>query len=76
MHLCVPILYIYKHEVKFSTSDEVKCTYDHILAYVRWKQKHPHEDYYGISATVCVNIYEPSSVCSIIPVHRPFVLPL
>ena len=52
------------------TSDNVTEIYEHVLAYVCWKQRHPSEDWYGISATVCVNMNEPPSTWSLIPVQR------
>ena len=43
---------------------------EHIFAYVKWKQSHPHHDWFGISATVCVNMNEAFSMCSFLPVQR------
>ena len=60
------VQYFCKHKVIFSDSD----TIEHILAYVCWKQKHPHQEWYGISATVCFNMNEPPSMCSFIPIQR------
>lgn len=44
--------------------------YEHKLAYVKWYQKHPHEDWYGTSAVVCNKIYDPDPPCSFIPIQR------
>ena len=43
--------------------------FEHVFAYVFWKQSHPQIDYFGTSATVCSNISEPLSPC-FIPVQR------
>lgn len=61
------VQYFVKHQVKFG--DSYNGT-EHIFAYVSWKQKHPHQDWYGISATVCLNMNEPPSICSFIPIQR------
>lgn len=62
------VQYFCKHQLQVRTSDNVRHTFQHVLVYTYWKQKHPFEDYYGISATVCLNMHEPPSVCSFIPV--------
>ena len=50
--------YYCKHKVKFTAdSHDALPSSEHILAYVSWKQRHPHEGWYGISATVSVNIH-------------------
>ena len=41
-----------------------------VFAYTLWKQRHPQEDWFGISATVCVNMFESVSMCSYVPVER------
>ena len=64
------VQYFCKNQTTVCTSDNVKHNYEHVLAYVCWKQRHPHEEWYGISATVCVNMHEPPSVASFIPVQR------
>ena len=60
------VQYFCKHRASFCDSD----TSEHIFAYVAWKQKHPHEEWLGISATVCLNMDEAPSMCSFIPVQR------
>ena len=42
---------------------------EHVLAYVKWKKRHPHYDWFGLSATVCINSYESESF-SILPIKR------
>ena len=44
--------------------------HEHKLAYVKWYQKHVHEDWYGSSAVVCNNTINPDSPCSFIPIQR------
>ena len=58
------IQYFCKHQVTMHTDGEVKDC-EHEL----WKQQHPHEDHYGFSAAVCVNVFETPSVCNL-PVQR------
>ena len=43
---------------------------EHIFACVIWKQRHPNEEWFGISATICLNSNEPSSMCTYIPIQR------
>jgi hypothetical protein len=40
---------------------------EQLMVCVYWKQKHPVEEWFGISATVCVNMFEPTSACNFIP---------
>lgn len=40
------------------------------FAYVQWKELHNRYDWYGSSATVCVNIFEFTSACCFSPVQR------
>ena len=58
--------------MKFPTATESH-RYDHVFARVYWKQKHPLQDLYGISATVCFD-YEVSNACEFIPVQRIYCL--
>lgn len=71
-HSCLSIgrvQYFCKHKATFIDSGKVKHC-EHILAYVTWKQKHPREEWFGISATVCVDMDDAPSVCCFIPVQR------
>ena len=43
---------------------------EHVFAYVAWKKKHPEEDWFGVSATVCHDIFEPTGSCMYLPVQR------
>ena len=63
------VQYFCKHQVTVHTDDDVKDRKTYI-AYVLWKQQHPHKAHYGILATVCVNMFEPPSVCNFMPVQR------
>jgi len=40
------------------------------LCYVKWKQQHPHFDFFGKSATVSSTLDEVESVCSYMPVQQ------
>ena len=64
------VQYFCKHRVTLVNSDNHEEDYEHVLAYVSWKQRHPHSDWYGISATVTINMYEFTSWSSFIPVQR------
>ena len=64
------IQYFFKHQIVASTPDKYKQEYEHKLAYVKWYQKHLHEDWYGTSAVVCSNTNDPDSPCSFIPIQR------
>lgn len=61
-----------RHKITFGdegAEDGVKQV-EHVLACVKWKQFHPQLDRFGISATVCVDMFELPGACSIIPVQR------
>ncbi len=64
------IQFFFKHSVTLSSEDmPADHTVDHTFAYIHWKQKHPTEEWFGISATVSLNMFEPTSVCSFVPVQ-------
>ena len=63
------IQYFFKHSISINTADGFQ-NYEHVFAYVLWKQAHPQIDYFGTSATVCCNISEPLGPCCFIPVQR------
>ena len=58
-----------KHQCRLSDASGIKRS-EHIFAYVSWNQQHPHADWFGISATVCLNMHDPPSMCSFIPIQR------
>ena len=62
------IQYYIQHTVSFSTN--VDRQINHVFAYVLWKEKHPNEDYFGVSATVCFDHFCLPSACSYLPVQR------
>ena len=59
-----------KHQVAFTVSGNTTTHSEHIFTYASWKQRHRHEEWYGISATVALNINELPSMCNFIPVQR------
>ena len=61
------VQYFIKHTISLK---DVANDIEHVFAYVKWKKKHEEVDYYGISASVCVNDCEPYSICNFIPVQR------
>ena len=67
------VQYFFKHVVKFNISAgqqvEVRES-EHTFAYIKWKQSHANQDWFGISATVCVDLDEPFSMCSFMAVQR------
>ena len=58
-----------KHTVTFSSEKHPEKA-EHIFAYVKWKKVHPFCDFFGLSATVCIDLFEPPGVCSFLPVQR------
>jgi len=64
------VQYFIKHQVTLSNADNDKTRCEHVMAYVNWKERHTNEDWFGISATVCFNTDDPSSMFSFIPVYR------
>lgn len=68
------VQYFCKHKVLINMSGKETQDCEHMLAYVKWYKKHSHEDWYGTSAIVCNNNYEPDSPCSFIPIQRIHVV--
>ncbi len=62
------VQYFLKHVVTFERNG-TKDTIEHIFAYVYWKKKHPSEDWFGTSATICTDLYELNGN-SFLPVQR------
>ena len=60
----------YKNTVTLGKKNTVEEKNEHVLAYVVWKKRHTHEDWFGLSATVTFTLDEPHSMCSFIPVQR------
>ena len=44
--------------------------FEHVFAFVGWKQSHPQMDWFGTSVVVCSDVFECLSPCSFIPVQR------
>ena len=65
------VQFYFKHSVELldkqsSTSFKLQ----HIFACTYWKQWHSEEEWFGSSATVCLNTFEPLSMFNFIPVER------
>ena len=63
------VQYFLKHETMIKNTIESK-TVVHVFAYVNWKQNHPNVDWFGISSTVCLDMFENESCSSFIPIQR------
>ena len=63
------VQYFLRHEFAYNSGDNV-VKEEHVFAYVFWKETHRNYDWYGVSATVCANVYEGVSVCCFLPVQR------
>lgn len=63
------VQYFISHTQSFLEESEVR-EEEHIFACVRWKEQHPHYDWFGISATVCVNSNTSDSPFVLLPVQR------
>ncbi len=59
-----------RNRANFQHHQSDKVSREHVFTFIRWKQKHPHEDWYGHSATVCLDMYEPLSETNLMPVQR------
>ena len=65
------VLYYFTQSItvrKASASTSQKLQYT--MAFVQWMETHPQHTLYGISATLCYNIYKSPSLCSFIPILR------
>jgi len=63
------VQYFVSHELAYK-SGNVVVREEHVFAYVLWKVTHAHYDWYGVSATVCANMFENISSCCFLPVQR------
>ena len=64
------IKYFIRHNVHLRSVNDaygVKIV-EHVFASVKWLKEHEHHNYYGASAIMCSNTYDPSSMCSFLPV--------
>ena len=67
------IQYFLLHTVELaeqSTSSHETEKQLHLFCYVLWKQTHPNSRFFGQSAIVCSDLYEPLSACSFLPALR------
>ena len=64
------VQYFLKHQATFCGSGEIAKRSEHIFAYVAWNQHHLHPEWFGISANVCLIMYESLSMCSFKPVQQ------
>lgn len=60
------VQYFFKHTVTFELNGS-KESMEHVLY---WKKLHPKEDWYGISATVCTDLYQLNNSSSFLAVQR------
>ena len=63
------VQYFLKHQAVILNESNERSSTNMEFAYVFWKQKHPQEDWYGNSALVCFDMFEPHSPCNFIPVQ-------
>ena len=69
--MCVGIVqYFLKHKLFYTLQDGQTKKEDHIFAFVYWKHLHENHDWFGSSATVCTNMFEPCTACCFLPVQR------
>lgn len=59
------IEYFISHLLQYQEKSEE----EHVFAYVKWKKGHPHCDWFGVSATVCIDSYEDQSCFSLLPIQ-------
>ena len=75
VRMCVGcIQYFCKHQLTISTADSETSHLPHLFAFVCWYERHTHHNWYGASATVCTNSFEPTSIFSFIPIQRIFAV--
>ena len=64
------VQYFLEHETTIIVNGTESKKVLHVFAYVEWKQLHPNYDWFGTSATVCIDAFENSSSSNFIPVQR------
>lgn len=62
--------YFLQHTITYNhtTNSDIKKA-DHLFALVCWKELHCCHDYYGVSATLCNDIFQPLDLCSFLPIQ-------
>ena len=63
------IQYFLLHSIEFISHSRMEKQL-HLFCYVQWKKPHAHSNFFGQSAVVCTDDYEPPSPCSFIPAQR------
>lgn len=63
------VQYYFRHRAEICKENE-RTTVNMDYAYILWKQQHPNQYWFGHSAIICFNTFEPSSPCNFIPVQR------
>ena len=65
------VQYFLKHTVTVRTESRSGFQpHEHVFAYVYWKKFHPESNWFGISAVVCLNMFEPIGPPCFIPVQH------
>ena len=64
------IQYFIKHAVIFLNDDNTESREEHLFCYIIWKQNHPNENWFGISAVVTSTLNEPEGACCYMPIQR------
>ena len=62
------VQYFLKHTTTLA-SDTESNEVQHILAYIKWKEQHPQFNWFGVSATVCVDTFTSQSPSNFLPVQ-------
>ena len=57
------IHYFIKHAVTFLNDDNTESLEEHLFCYIIWKQNHPNENWFGISAVLTSTLNEAEGVC-------------
>ena len=64
--MCVGQVQFYmRHSIRENGKDII-----HLFAFVYWKKTHPQYNWFGVSATVCSDLFEEEGACCFIPVQR------
>ena len=56
------VQYFIRHILSYHESNEKK-EEKHIFAYVRWKERHPHYNWFGVSALTLLRVLVPVVYC-------------
>ena len=62
------VQYYIRHVISY-VSEGISKKMEHIFAYVLWKEKHHHFDWFGSSATLCCNSFEAISTSCFLPLQ-------